>query len=109
VISKLSPLVDLSPLVERAFAKVSGTEQRVIRQVEIGDILVLDPSFLHRSGPRKKKVLAIQCVPKSILSDPRVSSHHSASTSRVARKALAAIFLQGQMEAERDAVVPTTA
>jgi hypothetical protein len=106
--SKLSRWVDLGPWVERSFAKLSGTQQRAIRQVEIGDILVLDPSFLHRSGPRKKKVLAIQCVPKNILPDPRVSSYHSAHTSLVARKALAAVFLQGQLESAGEARVPVT-
>ena len=106
--AKLSRWVDLSPWVERLFAKVSRTQQRAIRQVELGDILLLDPSFLHRSGPRKKKVLAIQCVPKSILPDPRVSSYHSAHTSLVARKALAAVFLQGQLESAGEAGAPVT-
>lgn len=99
---RLSSWVDLGPLAERLFAKLVGGTLRSIRQVEIGDVLVLDPSFLHRSGPRKKKVLTIQCVPETVLKDPRMYYSHSAHTSRAARKALAAIFLQGQRESDGD-------
>ena len=96
--TRLSSWVDLRPVVERLFAKVVGGQLRSVRQAEIGDVLVLDPSFLHRSGTRKKKVLAIQCVPGTVLKDPSVCYRHSAITSLAARKALAAIFLQGQQE-----------
>ena len=95
--SRLSSWVDLRRVVERSFAKVVGGTLCSLRQAEVGDVLVLDPSFLHRSGTRKKKVLAIQCVPGTVLRDPTLAFRHSAVTSQVARKALAAVFLQRTM------------
>lgn len=100
--NRLASWVDLRRVVERLFAKLLGGKLCALRQAEIGDVLVLDPSFLHRSGSRKKKVLTIQCVPGIVLRDPSVSFRHSDLTSLAARKALAAISLQAQRESDGD-------
>ena len=92
--SRLPASMALTARTERLFGRLAGGTPRSIKGVEVGDILVLDPSYLHRSGPRRKKVLAIQCVPEAVVKDPRKYYSHTPHTSRAARKALAAIALQ---------------
>jgi hypothetical protein len=93
-VEKMLPWANLGPWVDRLFSFIFDGELRQVEHVRLGDVLVLDPSFVHRSGSRGKKVLALQCVPEKVLQDPNVCHAHSSYTSRVARKALAAIYLQ---------------
>lgn len=95
---KLPGWMNAGKVVDRLFSVLLGSKLCAVENVAIGDFIVLDPSYVHRSGPRKKKVLAIQCVPVDVLLNPNVCFAHSSYTSRVARKALAAIYLQGRQE-----------
>jgi len=78
---------------------------KTMKNVVVGCVYMLDPSYLHRTGPCPKLALALQCVPysKLITPDLKIATEKEASFTHereniirnlMLRKALASMTLQ---------------